>query len=177
MDGRGASRLPANLALLGLIALILYAVYLMNQNKVRTAEAMKRVEAIHQSITRWQGEASGRAAHGGGTPIPDVTGDLAPAHPEEAEWLLEGDVYYKYEFSGLRYEAGKVYPLVSATARDPASVFGEVIISRGDGSATIGRVSQAGREFSPVDFARDYPVVVGALIVLATGSFLLNRRV
>jgi hypothetical protein len=171
-DERGAARLLTNLVLACLIVLILLSTVVMDQNRVRTAVAMKRVEAIHKGIIEWQDEMIDRGHKpADGPPVPDSPNDLAPGHPEAAKLLLNGDDDYQYSFAGLRYERGQVYPLVSATARDPHRVIAEEIISKPDGTATVSRMSEKGRRISLLGFSRENPALAGA-IVLCAGVYL-----
>ena len=172
----GTTSFLSHLVVLSLIGLILYAAFLINLKWTRTVVAIKRVEAIHQVILKWQAlalEEEGRDPDAG-FPVPEDPEDLAPLNPETAAWLKDGDDYYKYGFSGLRYESGVIYPLVSAIAREPAQVYGEVIISEQDGAGSIGRVSEAGKQLSLMDFSKEYPILVGTFLVLVIGLIFIR---
>jgi hypothetical protein len=166
---RGVSSFLTNGALVILIGLILLSTVVMDQKRVRTVVGLKRVEKIHQSIVSWQDQVMDQKGHGGvdGPPVPKGPQDLAKDYPEAAKWLKDGDGAYKYEFSGLRYDRGNVYPLVSAVARDPQRVIAEELISNPDGTAKVGRVSESGRKISLTVFPRENPVLAGAILLVA----------
>lgn len=173
---KGATSPLVNLVGLCLIVLILYAAFLMNLKWTRTAVAVQRVGAIHQTILQWQ--ALALEEEGGDSdasfPVPESPEDLASLNPEATALLNDGDDDYKYGFSGLRYENGVIYPLVSATAREPSQVYGEVIISEQGGTGSIGRVSEAGKQFSLIGFSKEYPYLVGAFVALLIGLIFIR---
>ena len=138
--------------------------------------ALHRVESIHQTILKWQAlalEDEGRAPDAS-FPVPEDPEDLASLNPKATKWLKDGDDNYKYNFSGLRYENGVIYPLVSAIAREPAQVYGEVIVSEQDGAGSVGRVAESGKQFSIIDFSKEYPVLVGTFLVLFVGLIIIR---
>jgi hypothetical protein len=165
---QGASRLLTNVVLGCLIVLILLSTVVMDQKRVRTVVAMKRVETIQKGIVEWQDEMIDQGRNpANGPPVPNSPNDLVPNHPEAAKWLMEGDDAYQYSFAGLRFDRGQVYPLVSATARDPDRVIAEEIISKPDGTATVARMSKTGRRISVVGFSRENPLLSGAIVLCA----------
>lgn len=173
-NSSNATSLLFRVVLVGLLAVTLYGVFLMNQQRIRTRQAMVRVQMIQDAIEQWQSQNSKQIPEGAEPPVPSSAEDLASVNPEAVKWLTDGDEYYKYKFSGMRFEGGNLYALITADAWDPSNVFGEEVISTPGGMATIGRFSPAGRRFSLPDFARAHPFTVGAFIVLFAAGLWIN---
>ena len=165
---RGSRSRLFKLVFLLIIAMILYSVFLMNQMRFRTASAVKRVEEIHRSIIAWQSQfiSEENSTSLGKIPVPENDNFLDRVDPEASNWLKVGDEFYQYAYSGIRYEKGRTFPLVSATAKDPENVFGEVITSNSDGTASVSRISESVHRFNLFDFISERPFLTGALLFL-----------
>ena len=172
-DSRRSSRIFLNLIILGIIGVILNTVILIDEKRIRTAQAVNRVEEIYRVILASQG-ISPETKEGMDFSMPEDPESLTRNHPEAGRWLEEGDKFYRYSISGLKYDKGNVYPLVSAEAINAEDVFGEVIISNPDGGATVARVSELGTKFSMLGFTSSHPFLTGLLFFLLLVFIVMN---
>ena len=108
--------------------------YIKYNKRSRTAEAMKHVEAIHQALMDWKADSEAERENGK---------IFSNTYLHEESWLSNGGEHYTYSFTETMREDGQWIPEVTATARNNAAIYGEVIVSMPSGESTVSKVSHS----------------------------------